>query len=121
MTRRATEAGFVLAALMGVLALSSGTGFADEFHGLVLEVKVDECGRKPGACKGSVVIGYCEAGVLRVGVEPGTTVIRRGGEEIELGKLTYGNKVNAELIAPLPPEDTPGYEREGGIAKAIEV
>ncbi len=116
-----TKIGGALLAVVAVLALSPMAARADEFHGLVLEVKVDKCGMKPGACKGSVVIGYCEAGVIRVAVEPGATTITRGGHEVELKELKYGDKVNAELMSPLPPEETPGYERPAGIAKAIEI
>jgi len=118
----ATKAGVVVLAVVGLLALSAPLALAgDEFHGLVLDVKVDTCGGKPGSCQGSVVIGFCEAGVLRVLVEPGSTTIKRGAEELELEALKYGDKVLAELVGALPPEDTPGYVRPGGLAKVIEV
>ncbi len=117
----ATKVAVALLAVVSLLALSPMAGFADEFHGMVLEVKVDKCGMKPGACKGSVVIGYCEAGVIRVAVEPGSTTITRAGLEVELDELKYGDKVNAELMRPLPPQETPGYERQAGIAKTIEI
>lgn len=118
----AMKVGVVLLALVGLLGLSATPGFAGEaFHGMVIDVKVDKCGMKPGACKGSVAIGFCEAGVLRVLVEPGSTTIKRGDQELELEELKYGDKAVAELVGPLPPEETPGYERHGGIAKVIEV
>lgn len=122
MDARVTKAGAVLLGAIGLFALSATSGFAGEqFHGLVLGVKVDECGGSPGTCRGSVVIGYCEAGVLRVRVEPGSTTIRRDGREVELPDLKYGDKALAELAGPLPPQGTPGYERPGGVAKVIEV
>lgn len=117
-----TKAGVALLAVVGLLAWSGTPGWAgQEFHGLVLDVKVDKCGRTPGTCQGSVVIGFCEAGVIRVQVEPGSTTIKRGGQELALRELTYGDKVLAELANPLPPQDTPGYERPAGLATVIEV
>lgn len=117
-----TKAGVALLAVAGLLALSGTPGWGgQEFHGLVLDVTVDKCGGTPGTCQGSVVIGFCEAGVIRVQVEPGSTTIKRGGQELALRELTYGDKVLAELVNPLPPEDTPGYERQAGLATVIEV
>lgn len=121
MTRHIVK-GSVLLGVFGVLALAGTRGFAaDQFHGMVLEVKSEKCGTEPGTCKGAVVIGYCEAGVIRVNVEPGSTTIRRGGRAVMLEELKYGDKVLAELATGLPPEDVPGYVRDAGVAKVIEV
>lgn len=114
--------GSILLGVFGVLALWGTRGLAaDQFHGMVLEVKSERCGPEPGTCKGAVVIGYCEAGVISVKVEPGSTTIRRSGREVTLEALRYGDKVLAELASHLPPEDVPGYVRDAGVAKVIEV
>ena len=121
MTRHIIK-GSVLLGVFGLLALWGTRGFAaDQFHGMVLEVKSDKCGTEPGTCKGTVVIGYCEAGVIRVTIAPGSTMIRRSGREVTLDVLNYGDKVLAELAGPLAPEDVPGYVRDAGVAKVIEV
>lgn len=122
MKARVTRAPVVFLALSGLLAVFATVASAEtEFHGLVLDVQVDKCGDKVGTCQGSVVIGYCEAGTLRVRVKPGSTTIRRGGEDVDLEDLKYGDKVLAELLDPVPAEDVPGYVRDGGIARIIEV
>jgi hypothetical protein len=122
MNARVRGAAVGLLAVSGLFAASAGPAGAEaEFHGLVLEVRADTCGAEPGTCTGSVVIGYCEAGILNVRVEPGATVIRRSGQTVGLRDLRYGDKVLAELQSPLPPEEVPGYVRDGGVATVIDV
>ena len=101
----------VLFALLGLFALSQTIGFAQEkVEGMVVALKIDKCGMKPGTCEGTIGIG--EPGKARtLLIKGGTTTIKKGGQVVVLQELKLGDKVAAEV------------ERKNGkeIAKVIEV
>ena len=70
---------------LGVLALSVPSGFAQQkIEGMVVALKITQCGMKPGSCKGLVEIG--EPGKAHaLQVEPATTTIKRAGKVVVAG------------------------------------
>lgn len=82
---------------LGVLVLSALNGFAQQqIEGIVVGLKITECGMKPGTCKGVVEVG--EPGKARtLQVEPATTTIKRAGKVVVLQELRLGDKVKAEF------------------------
>ncbi|MGH8058691.1 MAG: hypothetical protein ACREOH_15875 [Candidatus Entotheonellia bacterium] len=100
-----------LVTLLSVLALWGTAGFAQQkVEGMVVALKIEKCGMKPGTCEGTVEVG--EPGKARAfRIEPGTTTIKKGGQAVVLQELKLGDKVAAE------------FERKEGreIAKLIEV
>ncbi|OLC31707.1 MAG: hypothetical protein AUH81_17325 [Candidatus Rokubacteria bacterium 13_1_40CM_4_69_5] len=80
-----------------VLALSVSSGFAQQkIEGMVVALKITQCGMKPGSCKGLVEIG--EPGKAHaLQVEPATTTIKRAGKVVVLQELRLGDNVRAEF------------------------
>ena len=81
-----------------VLALSVPSGFAQQkIEGMVVALKITQCGMKPGSCKGLVEIG--EPGKAHaLQVEPATTTIKRAGKVVVLQELRLHVECNRKRL-----------------------
>ena len=106
--------GFVSLALAGAPA----TAPVQPFEGQIRSVKIDNGGRQPGSCAGSVILDRgAEAGNVVLAIKPGTW-LKRGDQFVTIDELGMGNYVKVEAIQ-IPGQELQqitvlGVGREGG-------
>jgi hypothetical protein len=86
----------------GVVSLARAgapsTAPVQTFEGQIRSVKIDNCGRQPGSCEGSVILDRgAEAGNVVLAIKPGTW-LKRGDQFITIDELGVGNFVKVEAI-----------------------
>jgi hypothetical protein len=111
-----------MALAWGVVSLARAgapsTAPVQTFEGQIQSVKIDNCGRQPGSCEGSVILDRGgEAGNVVLAIKPGTW-LKRGEQFVTIDELGVGNFVKVEAIQ-LPGQELPqitvlGVGREGG-------
>jgi hypothetical protein len=100
------------------LAGAPSTAPVQRFEGQIRSVKIDNCGRQPGSCAGSVILDRgAEAGNVVLAIKPGTW-LKRGDQFITIDELGVGNFVTVEAIQ-LPGQELQqitvlGVGQEGG-------
>jgi hypothetical protein len=106
--------GFVSLARAG----APSTAPVQTFAGQIRSVKIDNCGRQPGSCAGSVILDRgAEAGNVVLAIKPGTW-LKRGDQFVTIDELDVGYYVKVEAIQ-IPGQELPqiivlGVGREGG-------
>jgi hypothetical protein len=106
--------GFVSLARAGAPA----TAPVQTFEGRIRSFKIDNCGRQPGSCAGSVILDRgAEAGNVVLAIKSGTW-LKRGDQFVTIDELDVGYYVKVEAIQ-IPGQELPqiivlGVGREGG-------
>jgi hypothetical protein len=102
--------GFGLGALLTVGVGACGVASVapqaqgQSYTGQVREIKIDQCGLKPGTCAGALVLVQASGQQVALVIPAGTT-IQRGGQRVHLEELGVGNhvRVQAASRSPSPP------------------
>jgi hypothetical protein len=95
--------GVLLTVSVGTWGMAAATqpAPAQTSTGQVREIKIDQCGLKPGSCEGSLVLAKARGQAVDLAI-PAGTAIQRGGQRVHLEELGVGNYVMVQA-APLSP------------------
>jgi hypothetical protein len=86
------------------VASAASPAQAPVYAGQVREIKIDQCGPKPGTCVGALVLAQASGQQVALAIPAGAT-IQRGGQRVHLEELRVGNhvRVQAASRSPSPP------------------
>jgi hypothetical protein len=76
-----------------------------QYWGKIMSIRIDRCGKRPGLCAGSIVLGQREGGEVALAIRPGTW-IKRGERLVLIEELSVGDDVHAQAIEIAAEEGT---------------
>jgi hypothetical protein len=73
------------------------TAALKQYWGKIISVRVERCGKRPGLCKGVIILAQGDGRQAALAIRPGTW-IKRGDRLVLLEELRAGNDVHVQAI-----------------------